>query len=67
MRRDLAGYFAWKQVLLGFLSLASRLVKTRCRIVHVTSSWRLRQDQVEDRRVDAASDPATLTSPFSIY
>jgi hypothetical protein len=29
MRRDLAAYLAWKQVGVGFLSLASRLVEAR--------------------------------------
>jgi hypothetical protein len=38
---------------LGFLSLASRLAEARRRVVHVTPSWRLRQDQVKDGRVDA--------------
>jgi hypothetical protein len=41
--RDLAAYFTWKQVGLGFSSLASRLVETRRWVVHVTSSRRLRQ------------------------
>jgi hypothetical protein len=44
-RRDLAACFTWKEVVLGFPSLASRLAETR---------W-------------AASDPATLTLPFSMY
>jgi hypothetical protein len=51
-RRDLVACFAWKQVVLGFLSLASRLVEVRRRVVHVAPSWRLRQDQVEDEWVD---------------
>jgi hypothetical protein len=51
-RRDLAGCFAWKQVALGFFSLASRLVEVRRRVVHVAPSQRLRRDQVEDGRVD---------------
>jgi hypothetical protein len=52
-RRDLADYFAWKQVGLGFFSLASRLMETRWRVVHVAPSWRLHQSQVEDGRIDA--------------
>jgi hypothetical protein len=37
-RRDLEACFAWKQVTLGFLSLALRLAETWWRIVHVTPS-----------------------------
>jgi hypothetical protein len=32
---------------------ASILDEERWWVVHVTSSWRLREDEVEDRRVDA--------------
>jgi hypothetical protein len=51
--RDLAACFARKQVGLGFLSLTSRLVKARRRVVHVAPSWRSCEDQVEDERLDA--------------
>jgi hypothetical protein len=51
--RDLAACFVWKQVGLGFLSLASRLAEVRWRVVHVAPSWRSREDQVEDGQVDA--------------
>jgi hypothetical protein len=37
-RKDLAACFAWKQVRLGFPSLASRLAETRWRVVHVAPS-----------------------------
>jgi hypothetical protein len=51
--RDLAACFAWKEVTLGFPSLASRLAKVRRRVVHVAPSRRLRRGQVEDGWVDA--------------
>jgi hypothetical protein len=38
MRRDLAACFTWKQVGIGFTSLALRLVETRLWVVHVASS-----------------------------
>jgi hypothetical protein len=67
--RDLAACFAWKEVTLGFPSLASRLAKVRRRVVHVEPSRRLRWDQVEDGRVDAMCcvRPWYLTLPFSMY
>jgi hypothetical protein len=52
-RRDLATYFTWKQVTLGFSSLALRLAEARRRVVHVAPSWMLRQNQAEDGRVNA--------------
>jgi hypothetical protein len=53
MHQDLAAYFAWKQVWLGFSSLASRLAEARRWVVHVAPSWRLCRSQVEDGRIDA--------------
>jgi hypothetical protein len=53
LRRDLVAYFAWKQVVLGFLNPASRLAEARWRVVHVTPSRRLRRGQVEDGRINA--------------
>jgi hypothetical protein len=50
---DLAACFVWKQVELGFPSLALRLTEARWRVVHVVSSQRLRRVQTEDERVDA--------------
>jgi hypothetical protein len=47
-RRELAGFFVWKQVVLGFLSLASRLAEVRWRVVHVAQLQRSCEDQVED-------------------
>jgi hypothetical protein len=38
MRRDLMACIAWKQVTLGFLSLASKLAETQRWVVHVTPS-----------------------------
>jgi hypothetical protein len=51
--QNLAACFVWKQVGLGFLSLASRLAEARRRVVHVAPSRRLHLSQVEDGRVDA--------------
>jgi hypothetical protein len=48
-RQDLASCATWKQVGLGFPSLA----EAQRQGVHVVPSWRLRQSQVEDGRVDA--------------
>jgi hypothetical protein len=49
--RDLSACFAWKQVMLGFPSMAIRLVD-KGRVVHMASSRRLHQVEAEDRRVD---------------
>jgi hypothetical protein len=71
MRRDLEAYFTWKQVGLGFPSLSSRLAEAQRWVVHVEPSWRLRQSQVEDRRVDATGfigpfcPPSALMRRFS--
>jgi hypothetical protein len=51
--QDIAACFTWKQVGLGFSSLASRLAEARRRVLHVAPSWRLRRVQVEYGRVDA--------------
>jgi hypothetical protein len=51
--RDLTACFTWKQVTLGFPSLASRLAETQWRVVHMPPSRRLRRVQIEDRCVDA--------------
>jgi hypothetical protein len=51
--QDLVAGFIWKQVGIGFSSLASRLVEVRQRLVHVASSRRSRDEQVEDGRVNA--------------
>jgi hypothetical protein len=40
-RQDLTACFTWKQVGLGFLSLASRLVEARRRMIHAAPSRRL--------------------------
>jgi hypothetical protein len=42
-----------KQVELGFLSFASKLVEERQQMVHMASFWRLYGDEVKDGRVDA--------------
>jgi hypothetical protein len=52
MHRDLPTCFTWKQVVLAFPSLASRLAETRWWVVNVASSRRSHGVQVEDERVD---------------
>jgi hypothetical protein len=68
-RRDLVSCFTWKQVVLGFPSLALRLVEAQLRVVHVTSSQRLRRDEAQDRRVNAMGcvGPSTIKSLFLVY
>jgi hypothetical protein len=53
MCRDLAACFSWKQVMVGFPSLASRLVEAQQRVVHVAPSHRLRQNQVKNGWINA--------------
>jgi hypothetical protein len=67
MRRDLAACFTWKLVALGFFSLASRLAEARRRVVHVASSQRFRQNQVEDGRVDATGYIRPCYPYFAIF
>jgi hypothetical protein len=50
--RDLVACFTWKQVGLGFPTLASRLEEVQWRMVHMAPSRRSRVDEDEDRRVD---------------
>jgi hypothetical protein len=59
--------FTWKQVTLGFLSLASRLVEARQGVVHVAPSRMLRRDQVEDGRVDAMDCVESCYPCFIIF
>jgi hypothetical protein len=54
MYRDLVACFAWKHVMLGFQSLAIRLVEARLLVVHVASSRRLHREKAKDGRVDAS-------------
>jgi hypothetical protein len=53
MHRDRAACFAWKQVVLGFPSLTSRLVEAWLRVVHVISLWRSCEVEAKDGWVDA--------------
>jgi hypothetical protein len=53
MRQDLAACFTWKQVRIGFPSMASRLAEVRRRVVHVVSSERWHRVQTEDGWVNA--------------
>jgi hypothetical protein len=52
-RHDLATCFTWKQVVIEFPSLASRLAETQRWVVHVVSSRRSCEVHVEDGHVDA--------------
>jgi hypothetical protein len=68
-RRDLAACFVWKQVWLGFFSLASRLVEARRQVMYVVHcggcvEHKLKTDESMRR---ATSDPATLALLFSLY
>jgi hypothetical protein len=65
--RDLVACFAWKQVGLGFPSLASRLAEARRRVVHVAPSWRLCEDQVKDGRVSEMGCVKPCYPYFAIF
>jgi hypothetical protein len=65
--RDLAACFAWKQVGLGFFSLALRLVEARHRVVHVAPSRMSREDQVEDGWVDVTDDIGPCYPYFAVF
>jgi hypothetical protein len=65
--QDLAACFAWKQVGLGFSSLASRLAEAQRQVVHMAPSWRLRQSQVEDGRVNAMGCVGPYYPCFTIF
>jgi hypothetical protein len=65
--RDLAACFTWKQVWLGFSSLALRLAEARRRVVHVTPSCRLHWSQVKDERVDTTDCIGPFYHIFTIF
>jgi hypothetical protein len=65
--RDLVACFMWKQVGLGFPSLASRLTEARRRVVHVAPSWRLHRSQVKDGRVDAMDCIRHFYPTFAVF
>jgi hypothetical protein len=65
--RDLAACLAWKQVWLGFHSLALRLAEVRRWVVHVAPSWRLRQRQAEDGWVDVMGCVGPCYPCFAIF
>jgi hypothetical protein len=65
--RDLMACFMWKQVCLGFFSLASRMVVARGWVVHVTPSRMLRRSQVEDGRVDTTDYVGPCYSCFIVF
>jgi hypothetical protein len=67
--RDLVACFTWKQVRLGFPSLASRLVEARrgwCMWHHRGGCIEIKSKTDRSMR-RAASDPATLTLSFLMY
>jgi hypothetical protein len=66
-RRDLVTWFTWKQVGLGFFSLASRLVEAQRRVLHVAPSQRSREDKVENGRVDATDCVGPCYPYFAIF
>jgi hypothetical protein len=67
MRRDLAACSTLKQVVLGFPSLASRLVGAQQQVVHVAPSQRLHRDQVEDGRFDATGCVRPYYPYFAVF
>jgi hypothetical protein len=66
-RQNLAACFAWKQVTLGFPSLASRLTEVRWWVVHVASLRRSCVVQVKDGRIDATSCVRPCYSYFIMF
>jgi hypothetical protein len=66
-RRDLVACFTWKQVELGFSSLASRLAESQRRVVYVAPSWRSRQDKVEVGWVDVMGCVGPCYPYFAIF
>jgi hypothetical protein len=66
-RRDLTACFTMKYVALWFPSLALKLVETRRRVVLVAPSQMLRQDQVEDGRVDIIGCVGPCYPYFTIF
>jgi hypothetical protein len=66
-RRDLATCFTWKQVDLGFPSLASRLADAQRRVLHVAPSRRLRRSQIEYGRVNATGYIGSFYSTFAVF
>jgi hypothetical protein len=65
--RDLAACFAWKQVWLGFPSLARRLAEAQRCVVHMAPSQRLHRRQVEDGRVDATGYVRPCYPTFAVF
>jgi hypothetical protein len=65
--RGLVVCFTWKQVMLGFLSLASRLTEAQRWVVHVASSRRLRRVEAEDGWVDAMGYIGLFYPNFAIF
>jgi hypothetical protein len=63
---DLAAYFMWKQVWLGFPSLAWRLAEARRRVVHMAPSRRLRRRQVEDGWVNTTGYVGPCYPTFAV-
>jgi hypothetical protein len=61
--RDLAACFAWKQVRLGFPSIASRLAEAR----HGWCTWHHHRGRVEMMSKTVASDSSALTLSLSLY
>jgi hypothetical protein len=66
-RQDLVACFAWKQVVLGFPSLVSRLAEARWWVVHMAPSRRLRRNQVEDERIDATDCVGPCYPYFDVF
>jgi hypothetical protein len=67
MHQDLAAFFGWKQVGVGFPNLVSKLVEVRRRMVHVTSSRRLHRVDAEDGWVDSVGCGGPFYSKIIVF
>jgi hypothetical protein len=61
--RELAAYFTWKQVGLGFPYFASKLVKEQLWVAHVASSRRSRGSEAKDGRLDGVGCDVVEVGP----
>jgi hypothetical protein len=63
-RCDLVVFFAWKQVMLGFPSFASKLVKNQPQVVHVASSRRSHGCEAKDGWFDGVGCDVVEVRPY---
>jgi hypothetical protein len=65
--QDLTACFTWKQVGIGFPSLALILTEVQRHVVHVVPSQRLRRSQVEDGRIDVTGYVGSCYHWFVVF